>query len=248
MPERADTRAAIVEAASRLLRDQGPAAVTTRAVAEAAGVQAPAIYRLFGDKDGLLEAVAEHVLAEFVATKAAAVRAAVVGDTDPVDDLRTGWHQQIEFGLAHPAVFALLHHADRAAGSPAARSGWQLLTARVHRIAAAGRLRVGEQRAAELVHAAGTGVVQTLTGTPPERRDPGLADAMFEAVLGRVLTDAPAPAPDRVLAATVGFAAVVPLLDALSEAERRLLTDWLDRAVEARQTPRRRDVRADPAG
>ncbi|WP_338419811.1 TetR family transcriptional regulator [Streptomyces klenkii] len=36
--------------------------MTTRAVAAAAGVQAPAIYRLFGDKDGLLEAVAEQRL------------------------------------------------------------------------------------------------------------------------------------------------------------------------------------------
>ena len=52
-----------MEVAARLLREQGAAAVTTRAVAMAAGVQAPTIYRLFGDKDGLLDAVAEYVLA-----------------------------------------------------------------------------------------------------------------------------------------------------------------------------------------
>src|ERR1700677_3669653 len=51
------TRENLVEVAARLLREQGAAAVTTRAVALAAGVQAPAIYRLFGDKDGLLDAV-----------------------------------------------------------------------------------------------------------------------------------------------------------------------------------------------
>jgi AcrR family transcriptional regulator len=33
----------------------------------AAGVQPPAIYRFFGDKDGLLEAVAEHGYATFIA-------------------------------------------------------------------------------------------------------------------------------------------------------------------------------------
>ena len=71
---RADTRARIIDVAARLLQEQGPAAVTTRGVAEAAGVQAPAIYRFFGDKDGLLEAVAEHVMATYVSAKAAIVQ------------------------------------------------------------------------------------------------------------------------------------------------------------------------------
>jgi hypothetical protein len=38
-------RARIIDAAARLLQEQGPAAVTTHGVAQAAGVQAPAIYR-----------------------------------------------------------------------------------------------------------------------------------------------------------------------------------------------------------
>ena len=54
---RGATRARIVDVAARLLQTDGPAAVTTRAVAEGAGVQAPTIYRLFGDKEGLLDAV-----------------------------------------------------------------------------------------------------------------------------------------------------------------------------------------------
>jgi AcrR family transcriptional regulator len=56
----AEPQSKIIDAAARVLRDHGPAAVTTRRVAEQAGVQPPAIYRLFGDKDGLLEAVAEQ--------------------------------------------------------------------------------------------------------------------------------------------------------------------------------------------
>jgi len=47
----------IVEAAVELLEKGGPDAVSTRAVAAAAGMQPPAIYRLFGDKEGLLEAI-----------------------------------------------------------------------------------------------------------------------------------------------------------------------------------------------
>ena len=64
-----EVRASIVEAAARLLHEEGARAVTTRGVAQAAGVQAPTIYRLFGDKDGLVQAVAEHVMATYVAAK-----------------------------------------------------------------------------------------------------------------------------------------------------------------------------------
>src|ERR1700759_3520046 len=105
---RSAARSRIIEAAASLLREGGPAAVTTRGVAEAAGLQAPAIYRLFGDKDGLLDAVAEHVMATYVAAKAAVVEWAAAADVDPLDDLAAGWRAQIDFGVANPSLFRLL--------------------------------------------------------------------------------------------------------------------------------------------
>ncbi|MBC8122483.1 MAG: TetR family transcriptional regulator, partial [Gemmatimonadaceae bacterium] len=51
-----DVRARIVVAAAGLIDSGGRDAATTRAVAAAAAVQAPTIYRLFGDKRGLLDA------------------------------------------------------------------------------------------------------------------------------------------------------------------------------------------------
>ncbi len=233
---REDTRSTVVDVAARLLRDHGPAAVTTRGVAEAAGVQPPTIYRLFGDKDGLLEAVAEHVMAAYVSAKAATVAAASADDVDPLDDLRAGWRTQIDFGVANPALFRLLSDPDRVADSPAARAGRDVLAARVHRVAVTGRLRVGERRAVDLVQAGGIGVIQTLLATPPEQRDPGLADAMFEAVLGRLLTDTPdhtGSGAGGTTATAVALRAVAPGLDVLSPAERRLLSEWLDRAIDA---------------
>ncbi len=230
---RSDTRSRIVDVAARLLREQGPAAVTTRGVAEAAGVQAPTLYRLFGDKDGLLDAVAEHVMATYVSAKAATVAAASAADVDPLDDLRAGWQMQIEFGVRNPTLFRLLSDPDRVRHSPAAESGRRVLAARVHRIAVTGRLRVGEQRAVDLVQAAGIGVIQTLLATPPDQRDPGLADALFDAVLGHVLTGVPDRTDDGSTATTVAFRAVAPGLDGLSEAERHLLTEWLDRTIDA---------------
>jgi len=230
---RRDTRSKILDVAARLLREEGPAAVTTRGVATAAGVQAPAIYRLFGDKDGLMNAVAEHVMATYVSAKAAIVEAASAENVDPLDDLRAGWEMQIDFGVANPTLFGLLSDPGRGPRSPAAQSGKHVLESRVHRIAVTGRLRVSEQRAAELIHAAGTGTVLTILSTPPEQRDPGLAEDMYQAVLRQILTDAPERAKNGSKPTAVAFRAIAPGLDMLSDAERHLLAEWLDRAIDA---------------
>ncbi|RIJ56953.1 TetR/AcrR family transcriptional regulator, partial [Clavibacter phaseoli] len=141
---RAGTRDRIVGVAADLLRAEGRAAVTTRAVAEAAGVQAPTIYRLFGDKEGLLDAVAETEMTRFAATKAVVICAAAEGAVDAVDDLRAGWDATIAFALDNPELYALMSDPARGEGSPAVRAGVALLEERVHRVALAGRLRVAE--------------------------------------------------------------------------------------------------------
>jgi AcrR family transcriptional regulator len=219
------TRAGIVEVAAQLLREHGATAVTVRAVAQAAGTQAPTIYRFFEDKDALLDAVAEHVFATYVAGKT------LVEDSgDPVADLRAGWETHIGFGLANAALFGLLIDPGRGTRSPAAAAGLEVLRARVRRIAAVGRLRVTERRAVELIHAAGTGAVLTLLSMPPEDQDLGLADAMYEAVMRSILTDMPTLPPDSTTAVAVAFRAVAPRLPMLTDAERALLSEWLDRA------------------
>ncbi|MFE7742755.1 TetR/AcrR family transcriptional regulator [Nocardia sp. NPDC057455] len=222
---RHESRERIVEVAGRLLREQGPHAVTTRAVAHAAGMQAPTIYRFFEDKDALLDAVAEHVFATYVAGKTF-----VDAEDDPVADLRAGWDMHIDFALTNPAVFAMLTDPHRGTASPAAAAGLQVLRARVHRVAAAGRLRVSERRAVDLVHAAGTGAALALLSAPPQDRDLGLAEAMYEAVTHAILTDVPPPsAPDATAAA---LRAAAPELSMLTDAERALLSEWLRRTDE----------------
>ncbi|TCK21748.1 TetR/AcrR family transcriptional regulator [Pseudonocardia endophytica] len=217
-------RATIVEAATQLLREHGSGAVTTRRVARAAGVQAPTIYRLFGDKDGLVDAVAEQLMAEHVAAKSAAEPL-----DDPVEDLRAGWFGHVEFGLANPDLHALLAGPGRT--SPATEAGVVLLRAKVRRLAAAGLLRVDEDRAVAMIHAAGAGTVLALSDMPPDARDPKLADAMFDAVCAAVLTDAPVTQDGGPRAVAVTFAAVVSELPALSDAERALMTEWVARAL-----------------
>jgi AcrR family transcriptional regulator len=222
---RDQTRAHLVEVAAELLATQGPEAVTTRSVALAAGVQAPTIYRLFGDKSGLLDAVAEHGFATYVARKPP-----VHATADPVESLRAGWELHVGFGLANPQLFRLLYTALRTPGGrAAAAAGLAVLRARVQRVAAAGRLRVTERRAVELISAAGTGVVFTLIDQAADERDDTLADTAWEAVCAAILVGRGTAAVAGPAAAAVTLRAALPDLESLTPAERTLLADWLDR-------------------
>jgi AcrR family transcriptional regulator len=223
--ETADVRLRILEAATRLVASGGVAALTTRAVAAEASVQAPTLYRLFGDKGGLLDAVAEHGLAAFVAHKRGARP-----HPDPVQDMRDAWDAYVDFGLSNPAVFAIINEVGRdGPPSPAAIAGLDVLRVRVGRIARAGRLRVPESRAVALIHAAGTGTVATLLALPESERDPELPRAAREAVLAAVADTEVAAAGQGAAAFAVGLQAHLDGLDGLSPGERLLLRELLNR-------------------
>ncbi|WP_430502164.1 TetR/AcrR family transcriptional regulator [Micromonospora trifolii] len=225
---RDDVRAGIVAAATQLLRDKGANAVTTRAVAQAAGVQAPTIYRLFGDKDGLIDAVAEHVMATYVSGKSVAAAGAT---GDPVADLRAGWRAHVEFGLTNPELYALIATRGSGAPSPATVAGLDVLRRRVRRLAAAGLLRVDEERALGMIHSAGNGTILTLLGTPADQRDLGLGEAMLDAVLTGILATTPVTPDTTANAVAVTFATVLPDLPGLTAAERALMAEWLHRSL-----------------
>ncbi|MDM7883563.1 TetR/AcrR family transcriptional regulator [Curtobacterium sp. RHCKG23] len=235
---RRNVRERIVAAAAELLHEDGADAVTTRAVAVRAGVQAPTIYRLFGDKDGLLDAVAEHAMTVFAAEKAALVADGAAEGTDPVAALRSGWDATIAFGLANPDLFVIMSDPRRGRGSPAVAAGLRALEERLRRVAAVGRLLVREADAVRLVHAAGTGTVLAIleeAGEAEDDRRSDLADRAWAAVASQVLVaedDVPA-GPDRALrTAALTLRAGVDGLDALSPAERAVLAEWLDRVVD----------------
>lgn len=221
----------IVRAAAELLGSGGQAAVSTRAVSAAAGVQAPAIYRQFGDMRGLLDAAAREVLAGYVRQKTARVPS-----TDPIADLRHGWDEHVAFGLANPAAYALLYGGALEEDSPAARDGYEVLERHVRRVAEAGRLRVTVAAAARLIHAGGSGVTLSLIATAPEHRDPRLSETMREAVIAAITVSSAKPARGAHDVAARAVALKAVLEDAagsargrLSPGERALLGELLDR-------------------
>jgi len=218
------TRTAIVEVAADLFHTGGSAAVTTRAVAAAAGVQAPTIYRLFGDKEGLLDAVAEHSFAAYVEGKTLSEKT-----DDPVADLDDGWDTHIGFGLANPALFALVSDPQRGRRLLAAAGGEDILLDRMHRVALTGRLKVTERRAVEMIRAAGTGVVLTLLTMPPAERDLALVDSIYGAVKHAIISDVPVIPLGGTTSAAVALRANLSDVTVLSAAEHALMTEWLDR-------------------
>ena len=225
------TRDRIVRAAAGLLAKGGREAVSTRAVAAAAGVQAPTIYRQFGDMRGLLDEVASHGFSAYLCEKTMRERA-----EDPVEDLRGGWDLHVGFGLANPAFYALMYGDPKPGTEPtAAKEAAEILRGLVRRVAKAGRLRVEVERAAGMIHAASSGVVLSLIATEEEDRDPALSEVTREAILAAVTTDEPgkeateADGRSRAVSRAVALKAVLPETTELTPGERALLSEWLDR-------------------
>ena len=219
-------RERILRATAGLLAEGGREAVTTRSVSEAAGVQSPTIYRQFGDMRGLLDEVASYGFARYLESKVA--REIV---DDPVEDLRRGWDLHVEFGLANPVLYSLMYGDPRPVA--AASEARKILRGLVQRAAEAGRLRVGVEEAADMIQAAGVGVVLTLLAAQCEPPGSALSEKTREAVLGAVTTDEggiPDDGRGRVANRAVALEAVLPEAEAkLTPGERTVLSEWLER-------------------
>jgi len=218
-----DARARILEAAAALIASGGRDAATTRAVAAAAGVQAPTIYRLFGDKRGLLDAVTQSVMATYIARKATRVAHA-----DPVQDLRDGWDMHLAFGLDHPGLVSILS-GDPGSRAPAEQAGLDLLALRIRRIAQAGRLRVSEERAVLMMRAGCMGALLVLLGQPEGQRDTGLSVGTREAVIAAITGDSGLHESSGPIGAALALRASLDQVVPLSAGERLLLDELLRR-------------------
>lgn len=196
-----DVRTRILEAAADLLAHSGD--FSTRAVCEAAGVGAPALYRQFGDKEGLLAAVVDHGFERYLAGK----RAAKPSD-DPVRDLRDGWDNHVAFALAHPNHYRLMY-SGLSTPPGAAAEAHGLLLAVLERCAAAGRLTLPPPLAAQMVMAANTGVALSMITRPELYPDAGFSVRVRESVLAGVLAAA-RPEPDDIAATATTLAAQLP--------------------------------------
>jgi AcrR family transcriptional regulator len=223
----------MLRAAADLLQTGGIDAVSTRAVAAAAGIQPPTIYRQFGDKDGLLDAVAGFLLQRYIEEK----RRLVGASGDPFADLRRLWDLHVDFGLSHPDGYVLAYGQMRPGRLvPATEETFELLRREIARIGDQGRLRMSVERATIYFRSTGTGFILTQIGLPAEQRDPELSTIIFEDTMAAITNDA-----KRKPVATADLSSrAVALREALRDkkglpltaAERGLLAEWLDQLAD----------------
>lgn len=177
------TKARILEVAAELVANSPDGDVSTRAVCEAAGVGAPALYRHFGDKEGLLSAVVDHGYEQYLTTK----RSRRPG-TDPIQDLRDGWDTHTDFALRNPNLYRLMNSPAMRTPPAAALESHRILTADLRRAAEQGKLRLAPELAAQMIMSANVGVSLMLVSRPTTFTDETLSRRIRDAVHAVVFT------------------------------------------------------------
>jgi AcrR family transcriptional regulator len=185
-----EMRARMLGAAEDLLLESPEHDISTRAVCEAVGVGAPVLYRLFGDKSGLLAAVVDRVFDRYLASK----RSQTVSD-DPVRDLYSTWDRHIAFALKNRAVYRMAYAPSLVEVPGGVEQARQLLVQRLIRCGDSDLLTTTPNEAAQVIMAAATGVALSLITQPATFDYPALSQQVRDSVLGELLVkDGP---PDR---------------------------------------------------
>ncbi|WP_044366141.1 TetR/AcrR family transcriptional regulator [Streptomyces natalensis] len=128
---REEALAEILRTGRRLLVDEGPSAVTLRAIAREMGMTAPGLYRYYGSHRDLIQALTSHLYDELAAALAQARERHP--DSEPGRRLREVCRELRRWALAHPREFGLLFakpvtDADTAPGSAAHDPSWRFGT------------------------------------------------------------------------------------------------------------------------
>ncbi|WP_103348269.1 TetR/AcrR family transcriptional regulator [Amycolatopsis sp. CA-128772] len=216
------TRDRLLMAAGQLLHEAGDGPVSTRAICERAGVQAPTLYHHFGSKQGLLDAVVNYGFTQYVQAPSP--------EGDPVDRIRAGWDRHVEYGLAHPAFYVLLY-GQIEPGVPCnlTSSAEAMLLELFTPLARDGRLRVEAAEAARQFAAANSGVTLSLIAQPEDRRDLAMSTQVRESVLAGLLAGRAAGRSSVGALAVALSTALEDDTDALTTTERQMLREWLHR-------------------
>lgn len=226
-PRSGDVRDALLAAAEDLLVSSPDGEISTRAVCDAVGVTQPVLYRIFGDKQGLLDALAEVGLQRYTARKRE-----LETTPDPVADLRAGWDDHMAFAAEHPAIYRLMF-SPRPGVPSAARDGvLELVKAALRRCAAAGALRAEIDASAALILSANVGLAMNRLTQPDVYGARELSDGLRDAVFAAVLTDAPTPSEEVPLVVAARQLSAQLDLDTpgrLAPEEQALLRLWLQR-------------------
>src|SRR5918992_1125699 len=141
-------RRALLDAASGLLLEEGPGALTMRRVAGAVGCSTTVLYTMFGGKEGLADALYREGFERLRRRLEAAG-----GDPDPLARLRALGLAYRDSALAEPGYYGVIFQQAIPGFGPSPESlavagaSLEVLTRAVRVAMAAGALRAGDPRA-----------------------------------------------------------------------------------------------------
>jgi AcrR family transcriptional regulator len=134
---RAERRTQLLDAAVTAIRELGPG-VTMEQLAKAGSVTKPILYRHFGDRDGLIGAIAERFSTDLLTS----VTTPLTADVDARDLLRSTVDSYVSFIERDPNLYRFMvqHPPERIDGVPAMSGLVDLIARQVAQVAGA-RLR-----------------------------------------------------------------------------------------------------------
>lgn len=126
--QRTEMKSEILRCARRLLVEDGPGAVTLRAIARDMGMTAPGLYRYYADHRELIQALTAFLYDELTADLERACDQS--RGASPADSFATTARALRAWALAHRAEFALIFSkpisdADCAPGDPCHAASWR---------------------------------------------------------------------------------------------------------------------------
>jgi AcrR family transcriptional regulator len=225
-----ETRTALLEAAERLLVASEDGDVSTRAICESVGVGQPVLYRLFGDKQGLLDALAESGLARYAARKAE-----MESTQDAVADLRAGWDDHMAFASENPAIYRLMFSPRPGVDNEARNGVLTLLKSALRRCGAAGVLNRDVDVSAAMLLSANVGLALNRIAQPSVYGAPEISSAVRDALFASILTGpvSTSPPPGTAAAARQLHAQIgIEPPGSLELEELALLRAWLRRLAQ----------------
>ena len=182
------SRDAILDEARTMIVAQGLAQFSLRRLATQLGVTAPALYRFFDGKAGIVAAIAEAEFTQLIDV----IERAAAGVDDPIDQIKAQSVAYVKCAVENPALFAVMFayrppwtQGPDPAELPLAAKAWQLASVAIEQAIAQGR--IGEPDsvlAARTIWSAvhGVATLQTL-GTTASAADRRLVDSVIDAVV-----------------------------------------------------------------
>jgi AcrR family transcriptional regulator len=220
-------RSRILDVTESLLRSMGRDAITIRAVADESKVQLPALYRLFGDKVGLLDAVVERGFTRYMA-----IESEDRESLEPVEQLRRGWDIHVRFGLENPELYGLMYAESYSRKvTPAAQIALDGLNALIGRLAASGSLKVSQEEATFVAFSSASGAVLSTYFLPDALHNPSYLVNIRESMISSITTEAKGGDRGLIANAVTTLGGNLDHLKILSPNEKNLLHEWLNRIL-----------------